>query len=121
MVSLHLFSPDGVRWRASPTPPYTNRIPWTDGSTSLVATRERPKLLLGRDGWPTHLISAVPEIGPTACGEKVRSPTAYLAGKRVDITMASMLSGPGQLQGRRPRLHASPAARQPNTTVSAGE
>ena len=91
MVSLHLFSPDGVRWRASPTPPYTNRIPWADGSTSLVATRERPKLLLGRDGWPTHLISAVPEIGPTACGEKVRSPTAYLAGKRVDITMASVL------------------------------
>jgi hypothetical protein len=67
LVSLHHFSGDGLRWRASPTPPYTNEVQWADGSTSTVATRERPKLILGQDGTPTALVTAVCSV--PSCGQ----------------------------------------------------
>ena len=87
-VSGHYFSPDGLvrprgpgiapvgrtvpptfcppallqAWYASATSPFPNTIPITDGSTTLVSTRERPKILFDAAGDPTHLYNGV-------CGE----------------------------------------------------
>ena len=46
-ISGHLFSEDGLDWRFSPTEPYTNTIRYTDGTSRLFATLERPKLASG--------------------------------------------------------------------------
>lgn len=61
-VSGHYFSPDGLTWFASATSPFPNTIPITDGTTTLVSTRERPKILFDAAGNPTHLYNGV-------CGE----------------------------------------------------
>lgn len=59
-VSGHAFSRDGLVWQGSPEQPFGNLVRFADGSSMLVSTRERPKLL-----WdaahivPTHLVTAV--------------------------------------------------------------
>lgn len=69
-VSGHWFSPDGLQWYAASTPPFPNTIPLTDGTTTLVSTRERPKILFDAAGDPTHLyngVCATLSCAPTPC------------------------------------------------------
>jgi hypothetical protein len=69
LVSMHIFSRDGLTWHRSKVPPYTNTVQWagdTSNASTVVATRERPKLLIGKDGELTHLITAVCSV--SACG-----------------------------------------------------
>lgn len=49
-VSGHLFSPDGVVWHASPTPPWGARIALAGGSAVTVSTRERPYVYFNPEG-----------------------------------------------------------------------
>lgn len=58
-VSGHAFSPDGLTWAVSPDPPYGAVVDFTDGTSVVVPTRERPKLIFGADGNPTHLVNGV--------------------------------------------------------------
>ena len=75
LVSLHLFSRDGVGWKASASPPFTNEVQWAAAvdNSSIVANRERPKLVIGKSGIPTHLVTAVCSVAdcgaapPVAC------------------------------------------------------
>jgi hypothetical protein len=72
VVSGHYFSEDGLAWFTSPTQPYGNTIALDDGSTMLLTTRERPKMLFNAAGEPTHLSNGVcPSPGgfntPFAC------------------------------------------------------
>jgi hypothetical protein len=70
-VAAHMFSLDGLAWAMSPFPPFGNQVAWSDGTTTRVATRERPKLLFNSAGSPTHLINAVcgglSACAPTPC------------------------------------------------------
>jgi len=70
-VSGHFFSPDGWNWMASPTEPFGNYVEFTDGSSMLLSTRERPKLLFNSQGEPTHLYNGVcggtSYCAPTPC------------------------------------------------------
>jgi hypothetical protein len=54
-VSAHAFSEDGVSWYFSPRQPYNTTVALDDGTSFITPTRERPKLLFGPDGEPTHL------------------------------------------------------------------
>ena len=75
-ISGHLFSEDGLDWRFSPTEPYTNTIRYTDGTSRLFATLERPKLALDPvSGHPTFLFNGVSSHWPclgSCCGMKTR-------------------------------------------------
>lgn len=70
-VSGHYFSRDGFTWLASPYEPFTNFVQFTNGSSMVVATRERPKLLFNSNGDPTHLVNGVTGgtsfCAPTPC------------------------------------------------------
>ena len=60
-ISGHSFSRDGLEWFRSPTQPYFTTANVTDGSVVQMSTRERPKLIFGANGEPTHLINGVDE------------------------------------------------------------
>ena len=65
---------DGLAWRTSPTMPYGNVVTLADGTTQLLTTRERPKMIFNAAGDPTHLSNGVcPSPGnwntPVACPE----------------------------------------------------
>ena len=58
-------SPDGVRWNTS-APRHAEgwcSARYTDGSAANFARRERPQLILGRGGEPSHISTAV-QPGP---------------------------------------------------------
>ena len=59
---------DGVAWHSAGVEPYSNVLVEEGGST-LVSTRERPKLIFDAAGEPTHLITAVSAVThcATAC------------------------------------------------------
>ena len=61
-VSAHAFSADGIAWRWSGEQPYDNEVLLAGGGSKRFATRERPKLLLGADGVPTHLTNGVVDV-----------------------------------------------------------
>jgi hypothetical protein len=74
VVSGHYFSQDGYTWMTSPTMPYLNVVDLADGTTQLLTTRERPKMIFNSDGEPTHLSNGVcPSPGnwntPISCPE----------------------------------------------------
>ena len=56
-VSAHAFSLDGLAWHFSPVQPYSTAVELEDGTRFITPTRERPKLLFGADGEPTHLLN----------------------------------------------------------------
>jgi hypothetical protein len=57
-VSAHLFSRDGLSWRVGATQPYGSIVEFTDGTSMVVPTRERPKVLFDQaSGAPTHLVN----------------------------------------------------------------
>jgi len=64
-----MFSRDGLsNWTISTVEPYSFKINYTDGTTGLVATRERPKLLFDpMTGEPTHLYTAAAPMPPRGC------------------------------------------------------
>ena len=53
------FSADGVTWQYSEVPPYTGTVRWANGTADAFARVERPVLLFGAGGRPTHLINGV--------------------------------------------------------------
>eukprot|EP01064_Diplonema_japonicum_P014473 TRINITY_DN22122_c0_g1_i1.p1 TRINITY_DN22122_c0_g1~~TRINITY_DN22122_c0_g1_i1.p1 ORF type:complete len:365 (+),score=53.71 TRINITY_DN22122_c0_g1_i1:46-1140(+) len=66
------YSFDGIHWVKSSTPPFDNKVQHTDGSTTALSTRERPKVIFAADGHtPIGLsngVSANPE--PWGCKDK---------------------------------------------------
>ena len=66
---VHLVSEDGIGgWRpADPAVAYTHTIRWEDGTTSVMERRERPQLVFGHDGTPSHLCTGVLFEGKTWC------------------------------------------------------
>ena len=46
----HAWSLDGVVWRTATSPAYTGKVAWADGTTSVLARRERPQLLMVHGG-----------------------------------------------------------------------
>ena len=65
-VSAHGFSLNGIDWFTSNNQPYTSIVHFTDGTTQVTPTRERPKLLFSASGEPTHLINGAVS-GLTSC------------------------------------------------------
>lgn len=64
-ISGHAFSRDGLEWVSSPYEPYNSTVHWADGSEGSAvyySTMERPKLVFGADGIPTHLVNGVSGI-----------------------------------------------------------
>ena len=53
----HLFSRDGVQYSVSPEPTYTGSIPLVNGTMGKLLTRQRPQIIFGPDGSPTHLFN----------------------------------------------------------------
>jgi hypothetical protein len=70
-ISGHLFSRDGLsNWTVAREEPYSFKIQYSDGSSGLVATRERPKLLFDEvTGEPTHLFTSAADLPHTACAQ----------------------------------------------------
>jgi hypothetical protein len=69
-ISGHLFSRDGLtNWTVSPTEPYSYNLTYSDGSTGLVATRERPKLLFDAQGDPSHIYTSTVDMPETMCAQ----------------------------------------------------
>lgn len=62
----HAWSLDGLHWETDPGPDgqaYGAVVHHTDSAVpTVLARRERPKLLLGKDGKPTHLINGVQRL-----------------------------------------------------------
>eukprot|EP00045_Choanoeca_perplexa_P010550 m.107686 g.107686 ORF g.107686 m.107686 type:complete len:359 (+) comp15317_c0_seq21:140-1216(+) len=58
-VSGHFFSADGMNWESTRTPPYGHEVTFTDGSTKIFSTVERPKMYLNATGFPTHMTFGV--------------------------------------------------------------
>eukprot|EP00040_Diaphanoeca_grandis_P015747 m.80694 g.80694 ORF g.80694 m.80694 type:complete len:429 (-) comp25339_c0_seq3:104-1390(-) len=59
VMSIHGFSRDALEWHWSADQPYNSTIVFKDGHTVQHATAERPKLVIGSDGVPTHLINGL--------------------------------------------------------------
>lgn len=55
----HSFSADGITDWSPITRCYNTSVPLVNGSTVKFVSRERPKLLMGADGRPSHLSNAV--------------------------------------------------------------
>ena len=69
-ISGHMYSRDGLgNWTVSDVEPYSYNISYSDGgSNSVVATRERPKLLFDSNTKaPTHIYTAVSNLPPGSC------------------------------------------------------
>ena len=59
-VSGHHYSHDGLTWHESSAQPFGNTINFQGGhARATFSTRERPFLIRGPGGQPTHLVSAV--------------------------------------------------------------
>jgi hypothetical protein len=57
-LGLALHSVDGgISWHWNSTTAYNATLNWADGYAQTMASRQEPKVLLGGDGQPTHLIS----------------------------------------------------------------
>ena len=62
-ISGHLFSRNSINWTVSDVEPYSFNISYSDGSSAIVATRERPKLLFDlTTKEPTHIYTAVANL-----------------------------------------------------------
>ena len=68
-ISGHLFSRDVLtNWTTSDVEPYSFVVQYDDGTSGLLATRERPKLLFDpTTGEPTHLYTATAPMPPQGC------------------------------------------------------
>lgn len=68
MVSTHLFSLDGKEWHRSKEEPFGHTIHYTDGTSQVYATLERPYVVLDRQKRPSHIIlAAALEHGDEGC------------------------------------------------------
>lgn len=68
-ISGHAYSRAGLgNWTLSPTEPFSFKLTYDDGTTGLLSTRERPKLLLDpKTAEPSYLITAGAPMPPGAC------------------------------------------------------
>ena len=55
----HAFSPDLAHWYDGKEPAYTLTLEFDNGTTQAVARRERPQLVVGKDGTPLYLSNGV--------------------------------------------------------------
>ena len=55
----HAWSRDGSTWTFHPRNAYNNRVQLTNGQEWVLNRRERPKIILGKDGEITHLLNGV--------------------------------------------------------------
>lgn len=81
-VSGHLFSRDGLtNWTTSDVEPYSFVVKYDDGTSGLLATRERPKLFFDPiTGEPTHLYNAAAPMPPGGCKSCTHPRKAHDAG-----------------------------------------
>jgi len=79
------YSYDGINWFRSPVPPFDNHVTHSDGPTSTLTTRERPKLFFASDRvTPLALFSgvaSVPNGDKDKCGEDWTYTMAQPVGK----------------------------------------
>jgi len=55
-------------WTLSPTGPFSFKLAYDDGTSRLLSSRERPKLLFdAKTAEPSHLITAAAPMPPGAC------------------------------------------------------
>ena len=68
-ISAHAFSRTGLGdWTLSPTEPFSFNLTYDDGTTGLLSTRERPKLVFDpQTAEPSHLITASAPMPLGAC------------------------------------------------------
>ena len=122
-VSAHAFSADGATWFFSPRQPYGTTVALDDGTSFVTPTRERPKLLFGADGEPTHLYNgAVRDIescAPHWCShcKMVSNWTVNLA---VPLLAAAAPPPAGDVAALQRAVAAAVAARAPSLVVAPG-
>eukprot|EP01065_Artemidia_motanka_P007714 TRINITY_DN13857_c0_g1_i1.p1 TRINITY_DN13857_c0_g1~~TRINITY_DN13857_c0_g1_i1.p1 ORF type:complete len:423 (+),score=70.87 TRINITY_DN13857_c0_g1_i1:33-1301(+) len=80
----HAYSLDGATWYYGTTDAYDGKSalshPIDAGNTSelIFVRRERPHMIIGGDGRPTHLINGVQEMGsPTNCSKYAQCDRSY--------------------------------------------
>lgn len=62
LVAGHGYSTDGITWRFSTNPPYNSWVDFDDGHRQMFATMERPHLVFGSNGDPTHILNGVSSV-----------------------------------------------------------
>lgn len=77
----HAFSKDGIDWTYSLKPAFTTDITTASGVVSFNR-RERPHLLLGKDGQPTHLVTTLTNWGLQGHGDNAFTHVHALNTKR---------------------------------------
>jgi hypothetical protein len=109
VVSGHYFSLDGLKWQTSATMPYGNVIALADGSSQLLTTRERPKMLFNAEGEPTHLSNGV---CPSPGGFNTPFSCPTVSTGCVDCKCACRCA-----RGRASRAHAYASETAPSVTL----
>ncbi|KAL7455459.1 hypothetical protein ACHAWC_007028 [Mediolabrus comicus] len=71
----HAWSKDGIEWKTPRVGAFDTTIHFSDGSSMKCERRERPQMVLRKDGMPLALISAVTGC-PKALGEEENSWTS---------------------------------------------
>jgi hypothetical protein len=66
----HAWSKDGIEWSAPRVGAFDTTIHFSDGSSMKCERRERPQMVLGKDGMPLALISAVTGCPKALGGEE---------------------------------------------------
>lgn len=66
----HAWSKDGIEWSAPRVGAFDTTIHFSDGSSMTCDRRERPQMVLGKDGMPLALISAVTGCPKALGGEE---------------------------------------------------
>ena len=62
-AGAHGYSTDGISWTWSSSPAYTGMVRWSNGSSSVLARRERPQVLLTPASGERHGSSyGLPEV-----------------------------------------------------------
>ena len=130
-ISGHLFSRDGLtNWTTSDVEPYSFAVDYDDGTSGLLAPRERPKLLVNTPpGEPTHLYTAASPMPPEGCKSCTHPRKSRDVGSCVlrgqcgpDSAEFSAEDGPGALPVLRLSLaKANPGERWGGFIASIGE
>lgn len=104
-VSAHAFSTNGLDWHFSPLQPYGTTVTLEDGTSFITPTRERPKLLMGADGEPTHLLNgAVRDI--ESCAPHWCSRCKEISQHTFTLVTPLLAGGAGQGSAVNSRAHA---------------
>eukprot|EP00936_MAST-01D_sp_MAST-1D-sp1_P002676 g2676.t1 len=73
-VSAHFFSADGKQWHVDPdVQPYGHTVQYSDGTAHTYTTLERPNMVFGAGGAPTHInLAADLVVGDEGCANRTK-------------------------------------------------